>query len=128
MSTTDDRTELLALADRLDAWSPWVSAGHECPAAGTVMFEAARVLRSPAADAGVREAWQDISTAPRDGTGILAKLPDSDMPHTVKFWRGRWVLAWDHHGLVGWDEPTHWMPLNLPSAPAQSQADTTEGE
>lgn len=58
--------------------------------------------------------WQSIETAPRDGTGILAKLPDSDMPHTVKFWRGVWVLAWDHSALVNWDEPTHWMPLPPP--------------
>lgn len=62
--------------------------------------------------AGARTAeWHLIDTAPKDGTGILAKLPDSDMPHTVKFWHGVWVLAWDHSALVGWDAPTHWTPI-----------------
>lgn len=69
--------------------------------------------------------WRDMKDAPRDGTGILVKLPDSDMPHTAKFWRGSWTMAWDHSELKGWDTPTHWMPL--PSAPSQlSKRDDAE--
>lgn len=78
--------------------------------------------------AGVEAGWRSIESAPRDGTGILVKLPDSDMPHTAKFWRGSWTVAWDHSKLKGWDAPTHWMPLpELPSDALLSKT-LTEGE
>ena len=77
---------------------------------------------------GVEAGWRSIESAPRDGTGILVKLPDSDMPLTAKFWRGSWTVAWDHSELKGWDAPTHWMPIpELPSDSLLSKT-LTEGE
>ena len=91
-------------------------------------FKAANLALS---DHGVQKSagsWRPIESAPRDGTGILVKLPDSDMPHTAKFWRGSWTVAWDHSELKGWDAPTHWMPLpELPSDALLSKT-LTEGE
>lgn len=86
---------------------------------------------SALSDHGVQESggsWRPIESAPRDGTGILVKLPDSDMPHTAKFWRGSWTVAWDHSELKGWDAPTHWMPI--PELPSDSLLSKTlsEGE
>lgn len=89
------------------------------------------IIRSALSDHGVQESggsWRPIESAPRDGTGILVKLPDSDMPHTAKFWRGSWTVAWDHSELKGWDAPTHWMPI--PELPSDSLLSKTlsEGE
>lgn len=76
--------------------------------------------------AGVEAGWRSIESAPRDGTGILVKLPDSDMPLTAKFWRGSWTVAWDHSELKGWDAPTHWMPI--PELPSDSLLSKTLSE
>lgn len=73
-------------------------------------FEAA--VQAPAV-----QAWQPIETAPQDGTVVLAMLPDSDVPQTVR-WSlkdGCWSVAFDDWHLRGRDTPTHWMPL--PAAP-----------
>lgn len=93
--------------------------------------EAWDIVNSALSDHGVHKSagsWRPIESAPRDGTGILVKLPDSDMPHTAKFWRGSWTVAWDHSELKGWDAPTHWMPIpELPSDSLLSKT-LTEGE
>lgn len=66
--------------------------------------------------ADLQNQWRDISTAPKDGTEILA-LYDDDF---------RQVVTWDAM-MDGWlvcenfyIEPTHWMPL--PPAPARPEA------
>lgn len=64
-------------------------------------------------------AWQPISTAPRDGTVVLARIPDQDVQQAV-MWSAKencWVIQWDHWKLDGFDTPTHWMPL--PPAPEE---------
>jgi len=62
--------------------------------------------------------WQPISTAPKDGTPILAYQP-STVPDEI--WIG--VAAWDTDHGEGWKidrydilemRPTHWMPLPGP--------------
>lgn len=75
--------------------------------------------------------WQDISTAPKDGTRI--HLVDANYPNTVEigFWstddkQYPWVVfdvtAADR--LNGWlhDGPTHWAPLLKFAPPAQGGA------
>lgn len=103
---------------------------------GWIHGQATHWMRQPLppsalSDHGVQKSagsWRPIESAPRDGTGILVKLPDSDMPHTAKFWRGSWTVAWDHSELKGWDAPTHWMPIpELPSDSLLSKT-LTEGE
>lgn len=79
--------------------------------------------------------WQDIASAPRDGTGML--LTDGRFVH-YGWWRGEGSHPWamvdshdtDPHGccdneaedtvqLNGWTEsgPTHWMVM--PDVPAR---------
>lgn len=68
--------------------------------------------------------WQDIGTAPRDGTEVLAFDPDVGVC-AVLFWdeEGGWVSSWA--GDVTYNQilvepivcsPTHWMPLPPPPA------------
>ncbi len=71
------------------------------------------------------DAWQDISTAPTDGTPVLLWFPRS-------CWRrgsgvekcchdqGMWVTDFGEEARLYWDDPTHWMPL-----PAPPQENTT---
>jgi len=64
--------------------------------------------------------WRDISTAPKDGTAIIAYLPDEYYEVDIVHWDtdGKGGLAWCRarcvDGLSAGD-PTHWMPL--PPAP-----------
>jgi len=55
--------------------------------------------------------WQDISTAPKDGTLIMVGAPDCGVSLV------RWMLdSWiDEQGFTQGSWPTHWMPL--PAAP-----------
>ena len=65
--------------------------------------------------------WQPIATAPKDGSHILAFIPDGSMDGTdliyVLHWQdeslrtydGQWVEA-DGEGYATY-EPTFWMPL-----------------
>lgn len=61
--------------------------------------------------------WQPISTAPKDGTGILAWIPDWTTTMVV-FWKeSRWWMPVGYDGLMSMrgDPPiTHWMPLPEP--------------
>ena len=60
--------------------------------------------------------WNDIETAPRDGTWILV----SDGEHgicTAQFTDGDWYDGIGDRSLL-LEEVTHWMPLpKLPGAP-----------
>jgi hypothetical protein len=70
--------------------------------------------------------WQDISSAPKDGTWILLFEASMEMPVSIgaynrfeirgengKFIPGEWGMAeWD--GLPSHCSPTHWMPLPDP--------------
>lgn len=58
--------------------------------------------------------WQDISTAPRDGTHILVVMPWLPNPRTL-FWAtyaDEWRCPASERGPAseGW-QPTHWRPL-----------------
>jgi len=76
--------------------------------------------------------WQDISTAPKDGTSIIVMYIhiDTEIVHAA-FWIdadetsfgdpddvGWWTYDWNECGRAKMDgiySPTHWMPL--PPAP-----------
>jgi hypothetical protein len=70
---------------------------------------------NPEASEIMREAWQPIETAPKDGSSILAIWRWGDNPdngaetHMVV----RWCGWWDAQGFTQ-PEPTHWMPLPEP--------------
>lgn len=86
----------------------------------------------PAAHAMV--AWQPISTAPKDGTKILAYIHIDDGDIGVMKWMdfgqglAVWVWADELMGDVDPDphQPTHWMPL--PPAPVGIGKDGVEGD
>lgn len=60
--------------------------------------------------------WRDISSAPRDGTAILAKLPDSDWPTVIAYseLHGHWYVKWDGEPFYIFSTPTRWLPLPPP--------------
>lgn len=78
--------------------------------------------------------WQDISTAPKDGTEVIGChitfydydiTPTIDGPFTVKFYKDRWYSSWDGCEVIKYMsdfgieyadimQPTHWMPLPKP--------------
>ncbi len=69
--------------------------------------------------------WQDISTAPKDGTPIIAFSPDAIEPRIYILMWTEWVNAEDETDIDGnWTDlandqefdatVTHWMPLPLP--------------
>ena len=89
--------------------------------------------------------WQDIETAPRDGTAIQVRIPDHGEDNIIA-WQdgfldsyqnpcGCWVFVEDQEPPECWTDgvcwtfneagnesvqPTHWMPL--PPPPASEQA------
>ena len=69
-----------------------------------------------------RGGWQDISTAPKDGTHFLwCRLDDMDGNagmHVVFWGHGEFRYASDHEKFVG-DPVDSWMPL--PAAPTGDQ-------
>lgn len=75
--------------------------------------------------------WQDISTAPRDGTpmqgwvheinrGVSAVETRTYWEPKIRFEAGEWEYkhshGWFFMNMVSWIErhPTHWMPLPTP--------------
>lgn len=55
--------------------------------------------------------WMPMDSAPRNCAGILALLPDSNFPVGVRFFDGRWCVAWDNSPLGEHDQPRMWMHI-----------------
>ena len=75
--------------------------------------------------------WQDISTAPKDGTRFVAVGQnyglDSEAQHTciAQWLAGCWVEVSDWNGASKLKYLTHWMPLPpLPCSAARAPADS----
>jgi hypothetical protein len=69
------------------------------------------------------DGWQDISTAPKDGTPVIGlRFPASDNPTMcgAAFFNGHnWVWLGAHYL-----EPTHWIPFSKPpAAPTRAQGE-----
>jgi hypothetical protein len=94
---------------------PWILEGR------TLIEEVAAPRAAPVKEEADSD-WQDIATAPKDGTRVLAWREDWDEPvcmRWVTFYAGdsareMWCLL-DERGESAAFPPTHWMPL--PSAP-----------
>ena len=93
-----------------------------------------KTMRAPAdsvtAPAGGAD-WQDISTAPKDGTRFVAVGQnyglDSEAQHTciAQWLAGCWVEVSDWNGASKLKYLTHWMPLPpLPCSAARAPADS----
>lgn len=63
--------------------------------------------------------WQPISTAPRDGSDILAyqRVADKDRILTMRYDRTGKTFCTNVHSFVAFD-PSHWMPLPKPPGEA----------
>ena len=73
-----------------------------------------QLLRDDAARA-TPSGWQDMATAPRDGTSVTVCGPASGPPQTAFFDVGGWqVWVYQLTGLQVRGKPTHWMPLPEP--------------
>jgi hypothetical protein len=91
--------------------------GHRC--AAKIAREALLAAPAPTPTPG----WQDISTAPKDGTRILIHTPSSRLKVTQAWWARPyeaapadqcwWQTAEDYHVLP--EHAAHWMPM--PPAP-----------
>lgn len=71
--------------------------------------------------------WQDIETAPKDGTRILAiwrYRPEDPHAGSASHEVVRWCGWWDSSDGLTRPEPTHWMPL--PPPPAQDRGASQE--
>ena len=86
--------------------APWLAEPHKAQDVAVVIAERLRVL-----------AWQDISTAPKDGTRIIVYRPKADpnyIPHVgADYWDktyfgGAWMKSRED------TQPTHWMPFPEP--------------
>ena len=67
--------------------------------------------------------WQTIATAPKDGRWVLIHVPSSSEVQDAYTTAARWTRrgqAWNlkySAAALGFDVPSHWMPL--PEAPAK---------
>lgn len=62
--------------------------------------------------------WQDIETAPKDGTDILGFDEDG---RVVVWWdRNAWIRRGDDYDIV--THPTHWQPLPPPPKDSGDQS------
>lgn len=86
-------------------------------------MDAAGAWHEPRLASQADQGWRTIDSAPKDGTAILGLITGSDLPHTIRFVRQKWLIAWDAYDLSAeCDAPTHWMPL-LATHPQPSQKD-----
>lgn len=60
--------------------------------------------------AQVKDGWQPIGTAPKDGTRILICRNELVEPVTIAYWSMA-ELRFVTPVTANWHPPTHWMPL-----------------
>jgi hypothetical protein len=74
--------------------------------------------------------WQDISTAPKDGTEILLSTTMLNRPVVGRWTPGLdlWSAVYDVHarGTVRIDSYTHWQPILLPQAQGESEEERSD--
>ena len=119
MSNTPSKAEIESLAARL------LAAEQAAPKAAPV-----KAADSAPEDAGGAN-WQDISTAPKDGTRFVAVGNNyglySETQHTciAQWFRGCWMEVSDWNEASELKYLTHWMPLPpLPGSAASATANS----
>jgi hypothetical protein len=116
---------------RVHVWGPYSAPGEE--RRDWVIWLRATLARHDARKA--ESGWRPIKSAPKDGTEVLALLPDGT--RTIAAWmtptemHGTGALGpdpwdepyddsprwWEHFGAEMEVEPTHWQPLPPPPEP-----------
>ena len=111
----------------------WIDA---CPHCGKPRMHATQAAHPPPPE-GMVGGWQDIATAPKDGTYLLLWEQYSANPFVGCWAFGSWSVSHEHVDAEGgWDGAivvdsisqdriTHWMPL---PPPPTSSADSGKGE
>lgn len=109
----------LMINDRPDATITWDEIAEARAANGLVSFDADEFEQYQ------REQWQDISTAPMDGTRVLIYVPQFDAVFACAFEYGVWQTGiWESKKTA---VPTLWMPIPaVPPLPAQSKGENDE--
>lgn len=100
--------------------------GRMLPEAFTPVVYAAMLAAAPTPPP--LPVWQDIATAPKDGTRVLlGRFVDGDKRDGY-IAVDRYRRSQDGVGYIGWGKfntqhwpPTHWMPLPAPPPAKQSQ-------
>lgn len=126
----EDGSNVLKLAN--EAWVYLVRKGLNGSPLRDAGIESDPTPAAQAADSVLEDAgganWQDISTAPKDGTRFVAVGNNyglySEMQHTciAQWFRGCWIEASDWNETSELKYLTHWMPLlPLPGSAARKQ-------
>lgn len=75
-------------------------------------------------ETAARGEWQDIETAPKDGTVVLLAMTDHHRSIFAGWWTHERVMIPYWKTMSNWGrnldreyQPTHWMPLPEPPAP-----------
>lgn len=105
--------EIAAAADHIDAQAAEIAALQKRDVAADVALkEAASVITDRnAAIAALRQPWQPIETAPKDGTRVLLSTPTGKVADGA-FYQRYGVWSWPYVMA----NPTHWMPMPAPPA------------
>ncbi|QBJ80485.1 hypothetical protein [Aquitalea sp. USM4] len=61
--------------------------------------------------------WQDISTAPKDGTDVLLSMPYGMPPRVAGYFKDGWYSFDRPDDEI--KDPSHWMPLPIPPKPSK---------
>lgn len=126
MSATEEliaaALRLAALAERntddRDEWQHAIDSVRELCAR-----QAARHMEKlQAAVDAVQSPWRPMKDAPKDGWAIMVLLDGSDVPHAVRWLRGKddphateetegpgWHMTWDGTPVAEHDGPRYWM-------------------
>lgn len=70
--------------------------------------------------------WQDIATAPRDGTLVLVYVPRRLGPIVALAANSTGTQWWARN--MGDLKPTHWQPFTAPTPPSIERKEICDGE
>jgi len=79
---------------------------------GNVIWNAAEAYLDLAQRGMIGQGWQDIATAPLDGSRVMLWSKECNAPHSGQFYS----TGWGYECARFKYQPTHWQPLPLPPA------------
>lgn len=123
--TPIDTAELERLADECREMG---NAAHQQPGASKYMrtlWKAEALIREVLARRKA-EAWQPISSAPKDGTTVMVYVPDFEK--ITEAWFCEQTGLWPHSAAYSEEgepcnvgQPTHWRPLPAPPTTPEAE-------
>lgn len=116
--TTNEMRYHLAMSGFDTFWPQWVEENMHLSKGGAQSWlRYLLALEGAPAASGATPEWQPIETAPKDGTGFIAR---SGYKYDNEAFYCVWGIRENHfvkpeYDSEGWVNPTHWMPI--PAAP-----------